>query len=72
MWTYLPSAFREISAASRPFKIRVLIKFCQHCAVPAYLNDDHTSMQSRRGCFQPCPELRRECHCYFFGSMARA
>jgi hypothetical protein len=49
MGTYLPSAFREISAASRLFKIRVLIKSCQHCAEPAYLNDDHTSMRSRRG-----------------------
>jgi hypothetical protein len=35
------------------------------------LNDDHTAIRPQRGDFQSSLERRRECHCYFFDSMAR-
>jgi len=35
------------------------------------LNDDYTSIGSRRGDFQSSLERRRERHCYFFNSLAR-
>jgi hypothetical protein len=34
-------------------------------------NDDHTSIRPQRGDFQPSLEHWRECHCYFFDSLAR-
>src|SRR6478672_10736489 len=46
---------------------------CDRCRVAMLrkLNDDHTSIRPQRGDFQSSLKRRRECHCYFFDSMAR-
>jgi hypothetical protein len=52
--------------------MRVRIKSRQHRPVLIVWNDGHTSIRPRRGDFQSSLGRWRECHCYFFGSMARA
>src|SRR6266481_7964001 len=69
----------DSSSVGRDSKARCKERFkrsrslCDRCRVAMLrkLNDDHTSIRSRRGDFQSSLKRRRECHCYFFDSMAR-